>query len=632
METGEGQRRSQDPSRLRWSSDLPHYTPARIKARVTAWYLTKRAQLIRKRQPEKAERLFRRAGALIEAAIGPDFPEIAESLIGLGRCLYERGQYAEGLPVYERLARIYRAEFGDSAQPTAWVETRIAVGLGETGRLDEASRLLQGDLAIYERTYGKKHRYVAYVLDLLGEASRLNNNYDEAIGYFERALAIRRRGFRHEGIKWTTTQLAISKGGLGVEQARACLLDAAESTLGQSRQLALDIGRENEVRVLVEGGLGMVRDQQGRYREAENHFRNMYVKAVDDNDGPEVRLAAAEFLADVLATLSRYPDALAPLHETIDWLGRQKPVGDHARYKARLVCRLARGELITNRMTQAAEHAEEALDLLKPPAIEILTALDIYADVLDGQGRCADSYLTLLRVLAVVEELGGDNETRVWALRNLGYFGIKHGRLDGEAREAFQLALELNEKTLEPDDPEIEWSLIDLAEFHRRTDPSTAVKLFERAMPIVAQSLGPNHPSLVKVQVDFASTLMDISAVNGDRAATILAEAQRVAGATFGATHPTFGYVLSGIARRHESLGNVEQAVKEWRDCIAITEKVDVNHPDLVDDLDQLAGALEKLGRVEEAMAVQKRADQLRIPHQDLQPRFDFDSLRVTRG
>jgi tetratricopeptide (TPR) repeat protein len=254
--------------------------------------------------------------------------------------------------------------------------------------------------------------------------------------------------------------------------------------------------------------------------------------------------------------------------------------------------------------------------------------LEVYAAALDGQGRCADSYQTLLRLMTVVEEPGGDEEAEASALRNLGYFGPYHGRLDAEARQAFQLALDLNQKTFDPGNAEIGWSLIDLAEYHRRADPSAAVALFERGMPILVNAYGADDPTLIKAQVDFASTLIDAPGCDSDRAGTILAQARAVAESTFGPTHPTFGYVLSGIAERHERLGELELAVQEWRQCIAITESVDVNHPDLVDDLDYLAGALGKLGRTEEAQAVRERFDRVRIAHQDLEPRLNFGSLR----
>src|SRR5437899_4216623 len=44
-----------------WQSDLPNLTPGRLRARVAAWFLTVCANLMRNRNPARAEELYRRA-------------------------------------------------------------------------------------------------------------------------------------------------------------------------------------------------------------------------------------------------------------------------------------------------------------------------------------------------------------------------------------------------------------------------------------------------------------------------------------------------------------------------------------------------------------------------------------------
>jgi tetratricopeptide (TPR) repeat protein len=72
----------------------------------TASYLFARAEYA------DAELLFRKALKIRETQLGPDYPDVAESLSGLALLLTVRGQYAAAEPVYRRALKIRETQLG----------------------------------------------------------------------------------------------------------------------------------------------------------------------------------------------------------------------------------------------------------------------------------------------------------------------------------------------------------------------------------------------------------------------------------------------------------------------------------------------------------------------------------------
>ena len=117
-----------------------------------------------------------RAGlAEAEQKLGPRHPQVAFSLVNLGRLLTALGAYAEALPHLERA------------------------------------------LGIREAAFGPEHVHVADALYQLGYTSAAAGNFAAARAAFERALAIRERalGADHVAVGWTTVMLgrSIMRGG-----------------------------------------------------------------------------------------------------------------------------------------------------------------------------------------------------------------------------------------------------------------------------------------------------------------------------------------------------------------------------------------------------------------------------------
>jgi tetratricopeptide (TPR) repeat protein len=108
-----------------------------------------------------------RALALREQALGPNHPEVAQSLNDLAVVYYAQGRYAEAEPLYQRALAIYERALGPDHFDVATILNNLAEFYRAQGRYSEAEPLLQRALAIGEKTLGPEHPQVAMILNNL---------------------------------------------------------------------------------------------------------------------------------------------------------------------------------------------------------------------------------------------------------------------------------------------------------------------------------------------------------------------------------------------------------------------------------------------------------------------------------
>ena len=115
--------------------------------------------------------LFERILHLRELQGNEDRVDTLETLDALAGCLKESGREAEALPLWERaLAMTERMYPSDTKHPhprTASLLNNLAVVYRKQGDHVEAERLWLKDLAICERTVGKRHPDTAVTLNNL---------------------------------------------------------------------------------------------------------------------------------------------------------------------------------------------------------------------------------------------------------------------------------------------------------------------------------------------------------------------------------------------------------------------------------------------------------------------------------
>ena len=160
-------------------------------------------------QPE-TEAMALRAVKLRERLLGPDHPDVAESLCGLGMILADRSQNAEARSAYERALAIREKTAGADDPSVAKVLNNLAELRSAEGDYAGARRQHERALAIIEKAYGPDHIEIANSLANLATALRHTGDLDRSRKLYERTLAIEERhlGTEHPEVAVTLNNLA----------------------------------------------------------------------------------------------------------------------------------------------------------------------------------------------------------------------------------------------------------------------------------------------------------------------------------------------------------------------------------------------------------------------------------------
>lgn len=138
----------------------------------------------------EAEPLYQRALHIWGQQSGPEHPEVATSLNGLGNLYREQGKYAEAEPLFQRAVRLREQQLEPDHPLIAYPLNNLAILYFEQGKYGEAGQLFQRALQIWERHLEPEHPLVAYSLNNLGETYRKQGKYSEAGQLYQRTLDI----------------------------------------------------------------------------------------------------------------------------------------------------------------------------------------------------------------------------------------------------------------------------------------------------------------------------------------------------------------------------------------------------------------------------------------------------------
>jgi tetratricopeptide (TPR) repeat protein len=201
---------------------------------------------------------------------------------------------------------------------------------------------------------------------------------------------------------------------------------------------------------------------------------------------------------------------------------------------------------------------------------------------------------------------GGDL-TRVAHLENRGAVYFDMGKF-AEAREAYERSLEIDERILGPDHPEVAVTLNNLANTYTVVgEYDEARRLLGRALAIREAALDPDHPDLALTLTNLGSAE---SAAGLD--AEALAHYERslaIWEASVGREHPEVGATLNNLGTVYAALGRTEEARAAWIRARGIWERaVGPDHPEVSYSLDNLAGLHAAAGEHAEARRLFERS------------------------
>jgi tetratricopeptide (TPR) repeat protein len=359
------------------------------------WFLKPAEQFEQAAQWRLLVPLYEQVGHDLEAELGPEHPDVAESLNNLAELLDYRGRYAEAEPLHRRGLAIREKVLGPEHPDVAASLNNLAVLLKSQGKYAEAEPLCRRALAIREKVLGSEHPDVAASLNNLAKLLYAQGKYAVAEPLYRRALAIWEKalGPEHPDVAQSLNNLAV-------------LLDSqgkyAETEPLHRRALAIwekALGPEHPDVAASLNNLAVLLKSQGKYAEAEPPYRRALV-IMEKSLGPEHPDVAVSLnnLAALLKARGKYAEA-EPLH---------------------------RRALATWEKALGPEHDSVAM------------SLNNLAELLRAQGKYAEAEPLCRRALAITEKALGPRHPRIAkVLENLAALCRATGR-DDEAKELEQ--------------------------------------------------------------------------------------------------------------------------------------------------------------------------------------------------
>jgi CHAT domain-containing protein/Tfp pilus assembly protein PilF len=218
----------------------------------------------------QAEPLHQRALAIAEKVLGPEHPDVARSLNNLAALYRDMGNYSQAEPLYQRALAIYEKVLEPEHLAVAISLNNLAGLYQVQGNYSQAELLYQRSLAIREKVMGPEHPYVATSLNSLAELYREMGNYSQAEPLHQRSLAIREKvlGLEHPAVATSLNGLAELYREMGnysqAEPLHQRALAIAQKVLGPEHP---DVARSLN-------NLATLYQNQGNYSQAEPLFQH----------------------------------------------------------------------------------------------------------------------------------------------------------------------------------------------------------------------------------------------------------------------------------------------------------------------------------------------------------------------
>ncbi|WP_437841988.1 tetratricopeptide repeat protein [Sorangium sp. So ce1153] len=512
-----------------------------------------------------AEPLYHRALAIREKALGAEHPDVAQSLNDLAALFYAKGDYAAAEPLFRRALTIWEKALGPEHPDVAASLSNLAELLEAKGDYAAAEPLCRRALAIWEKALGPEHPNVAISLDNLAGLLEAKGDYAAAEPLYRRSLAIREKalGPEHPHVAASLNNLA------GLLEAKG---DYAAAEPLYRRSLAIwekVLGPDHPEVARSLGNLAGLLNKKGDYAAAEPLYRRS-LAIVEKALGPD------------------HPEVARSLNNLAGLLNDK---GDYAA-----------AEPLYRRALAIREKA------LGPEHPDVAASLNNLAVLLSEKGDYAAAEPLYRRYLAIWEKaLGPDHPEVARSLNNLA--GLLRAKGDYAAAEPlYRRSLAIWEKALGPEHPEVAISLNNLAGLlSEKGDYAAAEPLCRRALAIREKALGPEHPDVAQSLDNLAVLLSE----EGDYAAAepLYRRALAIREKALGPEHPNVATSLNNLAGLLSEEGDYAAAEPLYRRALAIREKaLGPEHRDVAESLNSLAFLLQVKGDYTAAEPLYRRA------------------------
>jgi tetratricopeptide (TPR) repeat protein len=294
-------------------------------------------------------------------------------------------------------------------------------------------------------------------------------------------------------------------------------------------------------------------------------------------------------------TTAKPPDAPDKESQALQPLDRIRHLIKEGRYaEAETAARALLGEAEAKYGAESTE-AADALDLL------------IAARLLGGKANDPESRSLVERTLELRQKtLGPDHPDMAQALANLGTLHYQTGDYAG-ARPYWEQALTIREKAFGPNHPDVARSLNNLAILLKvMGDYAGAQPLSERALEINKKAYGPDHPEVATNLTNLANLLSEMGDYAGAR--PLYERALEIREKALGPHHLDVARTLNNLAVLLADTGDYAGARPLYERTLAINEKVlGPDHPEVAASLNNLAVLLKRTGDYAGAKSLYER-------------------------
>jgi len=308
---------------------------------------------------DEAEKKLRESLEIRRKTLGPRSPEVATTLTALADVLSRKGEYDQAEPLIREALSIRRSLHAGADEDIAESIEDLGLNYAERGDYEQAVPQLREALAMRRELHGAAHPALAEAINNLAWALSQLDRLDEAEPLYREALAMKRKllGDAHPELAVGLSNLAF------ILQRRG---DSAGAELTYRQALAMNRKLLGETHPEVAANLrdlAFVLYSEGKKREAIALLRESLgiMRQVLGPDHPDVAGAAAS-LAYWLIDEREYAESEALLDESLairrQVLGEKHPqVGSTLVVKANLL-------LATRRYAEALDAATQAREIL----------------------------------------------------------------------------------------------------------------------------------------------------------------------------------------------------------------------------------------------------------------------------
>jgi tetratricopeptide (TPR) repeat protein len=211
-----------------------------------------------------------------------------------------------------------------------------------------------------------------------------------------------------------------------------------------------------------------------------------------------------------------------------------------------------------------------------------------------------------VRAVVAFADIAGINEPTARLMNNLAQlFDAK--ALIGEAEPLMRRVLEIDEKSLGTEHPNVARNLNNLASLLQATNRlGEAEPLMWRVVTIFESSLGENHPNVAAALNNLAQLLTATSRL--DEAEPLMERVVTIVESSLGKHHPKVAIALNNLAQLLKATSRLGEAEPLMRRALAIVEKsFGPEHPDVAIGLNNLAQLLQATNRFDEADPLMRR-------------------------